>query len=458
MSESKAVAPAAPSTDLVQLMGASSSPALQILLNDALYVRCKDVAGRMAQAEGVTPKHLVGKPAACFAVVQMALIWKLAPQMVAGATYSTPGGNIGYEGKLCHAIIENSGRIDGQIKAEYYGPWEKIEGRFRMVTKKNKNNYDVTVPEQLWKPEDEEGVGVRVIAQVKGEVEPREMCFDLKSAHPRNSTIWVTRTKQQLWYTAIRAFGNMAVPGIFMGVPFDGGDGGYGDGMIDVTPQGESPVTRERPVRQQRAQAKARAEEMDQQFKSTAGTAAPPQETVIEETPAGSDNQEPDQAEDGENQGVDDAYADAYAQPDEAQQASDEPEEQERDQDGQDSAYEEAEEQAPPPPPPPPPPPAPPKQQQRTAAPAATGRVKPPMTEDEIRAFVREVEGGILKVASVSAMEVFKEKMRERMNQLRNSPARIVKKAGEDDFDRYKHLLDIITTKEKKLLKEEAQG
>lgn len=282
MSEEQTL-PAAPVADanlsnqMMQLLGATQSPALQILLNDHLYKRCIDVAARMSQADGVTPKHLIGKPAACFAVVQMALIWKLSPQMVAGSTYETPGGRLGYEGKLCQAIMENSGKVDGQIEAEWIGPWEKIEGKFRIETKKANSGKDYEAAIQTWKREDEDGVGVIVTAQVKGESKPRTMTFYLKQAFPRNSTIWVTRTKQQLWYTTMRAFGNMAMPGIFMGVPFEGDEAYTGGTMVDVTPADAQPATTGRPAkpRQTKSAAAAQRAEEEQRHQHIA-------ETVIE--------------------------------------------------------------------------------------------------------------------------------------------------------------------------------
>src|SRR5260221_183220 len=84
--------------------GQKVSPSLQIMLNDQLFARARVVSGDMAKAEGVVPRHLIGKPEACFGVLSMSLDWKLSPWMVARSTYQTPGGSIGYEGKLCQAI------------------------------------------------------------------------------------------------------------------------------------------------------------------------------------------------------------------------------------------------------------------------------------------------------------------------------------------------------------------
>jgi hypothetical protein len=109
------------------------APGLAIMFDDRLYHRCRDMAMDMAKAEGFTPPHLLGKPYACFAVLTRAITWKLDPLAVAGATYQTPGGRIGYEGKLVQAILENSGKFEGPITYEHIGDWSKIRGRWKKV-------------------------------------------------------------------------------------------------------------------------------------------------------------------------------------------------------------------------------------------------------------------------------------------------------------------------------------
>ncbi len=203
---------------------------LQIMFNDDLYERCQSVAKVLAQSQGFVPKHLEGATYACFAVVIRALTWRLDPFSVAASTYQTPGGTVGYEGKLIHAVLNSSGRFEGDIKFEHYGDWDKIENKFELKKSRNGNDYHAPA----WKPEDEIGVGVEVIGQVKGEAEPRTFRFDLKTAYPRNSTLWALRPKQQICYTAVRAFANLCAPEILMGTNFDFDDPDAG--MVDITP------------------------------------------------------------------------------------------------------------------------------------------------------------------------------------------------------------------------------
>lgn len=209
------------------------SPALAIFFNDALYNRCKQIAGIMAKAEGVMPKHLLGKPEACFMVISRAVVWKMDPTAVAMCTYQTPGGSIGFEGRLVHAVIENSGQIDGPVKYTLTGDWGKVRGKFKWGTSAKGNKYAM----EGWDPNDEEGLGVTVTAKVKGELEARSEDFLLSTFHPRNSTLWALRPEQQIKYAACRAFANTAVPGILLGASFDVDTTNLGgEGPLDITP------------------------------------------------------------------------------------------------------------------------------------------------------------------------------------------------------------------------------
>lgn len=204
---------------------------LAIMFNDKLYERCKQVAKLMASAEGFTPPHLLGKSEACFAVVTRSITWKLDPQAVAQSTYQTPGGRIGYEGKLIQAILENSGKLVGPVTYEHFGDWDKINGKFELKRGSSGKEY----PAPTWTRADAKGIGVIVSAQVKGEVERRTLKVNLDEMFPLNSTLWATRPSQQICYTGCRAFANIAAPGLLMGEPFDV-DRSAGEGMRDITP------------------------------------------------------------------------------------------------------------------------------------------------------------------------------------------------------------------------------
>jgi len=234
---------------LPALLGASASPVLQIMLDDRLFERCKTIAKYMAAAEGFVPQHLIGKQEACFAVVCNSIVWKLNPYMVANSTFQLPGGRVGYEGKLVHAIMEASGRVDGAIEAEHYGDWDRIRGKFEIKESSKGNKF----ASPAWRKEEEAGLGVQISAQIYGEKKPRVFKFDLVQAFPRNSTIWATDPQTQLGYTAMRRFASACAPGLMMGVPFDREDiepMHYGpDGAKDITPSVGRPQRKAAPAK-----------------------------------------------------------------------------------------------------------------------------------------------------------------------------------------------------------------
>ena len=233
--------PAVPA-DLTPLVGGEMSIGLRIMLDDRLYDRCKQISGIMSKAVGFTPPHLIGQGEACFAVVTRALTWRLDPFAVACATYQTPGGRIGYEGKLVQAILENSGKLEGGVSYEHYGDWSKVTGKFAIRKSEKGKDYAA----QTWTRDDAKGLGVIVRAKVKGEEKPREWRFDLEQAFPLNSTLWATDPKTQICYAAGRRFANVAAPGILMGVPFDF-DPAEPPPMRDITPPEPARATPTRP-------------------------------------------------------------------------------------------------------------------------------------------------------------------------------------------------------------------
>ena len=215
------------------------SPGLAIFFDDALYARCKNIAKMMSDASSMMPAHLRDKPAACFAVVSRAIVWKLDPFSVAMATYQTPGGSIGYLGTLIQAILERSGQLEGGVTFTHNGDWAKVKGKFRLQDGKSGGKF----PIPTWGPEDAAGLSVTVSAQVKGETTPRTLTFDLIEAFPLNSPLWATAPSRQICYTAVRAFGNIACPGLLLGVPFDVDPNAIGNEapMQDITPPKPKP-------------------------------------------------------------------------------------------------------------------------------------------------------------------------------------------------------------------------
>jgi hypothetical protein len=233
--------------------GNALPPSLQILLDEGLYTRMKQLAGLMAKAEGFTPRHLISKPEACFAIINTSLDWKLNPHFVARHTYQTPGGSIGFDGALVQSVLERSGRFVGAPEFEYHGNWEKLTGKFE---KKDKAVVGT------WTDDDAIGLGITVRWLVRGESKPRcwpseTTPFWLTQCYPRNSPLWATDPKTQIAYLAIRRFANLASPGILGAASFD-----YDD-LISASDMAQD-VTPRRPRPEDYATASARDPEPEQ--------------------------------------------------------------------------------------------------------------------------------------------------------------------------------------------------
>ena len=224
--------------DLGSAFGDNLPPSLRILLDPNAFERCKALATMMANAKGFTPPHLVGQPAACHVVINMALDTKLSPQFVARNTYSTPGGAIGFQGVLVQAILNQSGRLKEPVSFEYHGDWAKLAGKFQMVDV-SKGKY----PRATWTDADAVGLGIRVRAWLRNEREPRfwpskTEWFQLVQCQPRNSPLWATDPRTQIGYLAVRRFANQATPELLGGMAFDVDELlDAADQAIDVTPQ-----------------------------------------------------------------------------------------------------------------------------------------------------------------------------------------------------------------------------
>ena len=196
------------------------APAMAIWIDQPLLDRAKNIALYLSKAEGFVPPHLLGKTESCFAVVERALAWNLSPFAVANCCYQTPNGRVGFEGKLCQAAIENSGKLEGGVKFIHIGDWTKVAGKFEIRTS-TKSGREYAVP--TWSRDEarEWGLGVIVSAKLKGEEEPRTWELNLAQCFPLNSTLWATDPKTQICYTAVRRFASLAMPGLFMGMDFD---------------------------------------------------------------------------------------------------------------------------------------------------------------------------------------------------------------------------------------------
>lgn len=188
---------------------------VSILTNGELFNRLRTLSEVMAKSGNFVPEHYREKPDACMAVVMQAARWGLDPFAVAQKTFIVGNsGVLGYEAQLVNAVINTMAPTKDRIHFEWFGAWENIIGRFTKKTNGRGNEY--IVPN--WDSKDEDGVGVRAWATLKGETEPRELVLMLSQAQVRNSTLWASDPRQQLAYLAVKRWARLYCPDVILGV------------------------------------------------------------------------------------------------------------------------------------------------------------------------------------------------------------------------------------------------
>lgn len=189
-----------------------STSSIALLMDDRSMDKLIRVADMMASAKTTVPAHFRNSPGDCLAVCMQAATWNMNPFAVAQKTHLV-NGTLGYEAQLVSAVINNSGAVKDRFHFEWYGPWERVIGKFT-VKRGEKGEYRVPG----WSMADEEGCGIRVWATIKGETEPRELNLLLAQARVRNSTLWADDPKQQLAYLAQKRWARLYAPDVILGV------------------------------------------------------------------------------------------------------------------------------------------------------------------------------------------------------------------------------------------------
>lgn len=190
----------------------ASASAGALLMDMAAMERLERIAELMASGKTTVPQHLRGSKGDCFAITLQSMQWGMNPFAVAQKTHLV-NGTLGYEAQLVAAVINNSGLVKDRFQFEWYGPWEKVIGKFS-IHKGEKGEYR----KPAWTMADEEGCGVRVWAALKGEVNPRTLELLLAQARTRNSTLWADDPKQQLAYLAQKRWARLFAPDVILGV------------------------------------------------------------------------------------------------------------------------------------------------------------------------------------------------------------------------------------------------
>lgn len=218
----------------------SSGQELQhLLFNPQAMAQLSSLAELMSTGRVAVPKHFHGNPGDCMAVVMQAAQWRMNPYAVAQKTHVTQGGVLGYEAQLVNAVVSSNAPIKSRLDFEFIGNWEKILGRVKEMEGKGGGKYYVST----WNPADEEGLGVKVWATLKGESEPRVVTVLLKQCWPRFSTQWATDPQQQITYSAVKKWARRHCPDVILGVYTEDELEDYATNEKDVTPKAPAQQT-----------------------------------------------------------------------------------------------------------------------------------------------------------------------------------------------------------------------
>jgi hypothetical protein len=192
-----------------------------LILHGDYFDKIDKLAALMSKAKGAVPRYLLGNPGACFSIALTAVRANFDPFGVARKTWEGPDGTVKYEGQLVIALINNSGLLQDRLQWEYFGPWEKILGKFQWRESKKKEDEHGNPKKYIvkaWDDKDEVGLGVRCFATLKGESKPRVTELLMAQAVVRNSTLWVEDPKQQIGYLSGARWGRLHTPEATMGI------------------------------------------------------------------------------------------------------------------------------------------------------------------------------------------------------------------------------------------------
>lgn len=214
-----AAIPSAPQ-DASQLPQVQENRSVHLALDAPAMDQMMRLADLMATARCTIPDEFRGKPGDCLAIVMQAVQWRMNPFSLAQKTFFV-SGKIGYEAQLVNAVITSMAPTQDRLHYDWYGPWEKILGKFverESKTGKDKHGHPSKYKVPGWTQADEVGLGVKVWATLKGEAAPRELSLLMSQAITRNSTLWAEDPRQQLAYLASKRWARLYCPDVLLGV------------------------------------------------------------------------------------------------------------------------------------------------------------------------------------------------------------------------------------------------
>ena len=213
---------------------------------DMLFMKKSEIMAK----SNVLPQMFRGDQYACYSLQQLAYQWQVNPTLLAPGLYkATPNSPLSLDGKTVSSIIYRFAPVkDGYIKDEYFGDWDKILGKFETKTSKKQDDYGnfKTYKVPAWKPEDEQGLGIRLTATL---LTGQTINYELKLTQclTRNSTLWAEDPQLQIFYRAMARFSRKYFPYILNGM-YIKEEFQDDPEVIDVTPVKTAEIAQEQPA------------------------------------------------------------------------------------------------------------------------------------------------------------------------------------------------------------------
>lgn len=232
----------------------------------------------------ILPPMFQGDEYACYSLQRIAFQWQTDPTLLAPGLYKvSPQAPLSLDGKTVKSVIDRFAPVkDHFIKDEYFGDWDKILGKFEVKQSKKQDEYGnfKTYKVPAWKPEDEQGLGIRLTATLNN---GHTVTYELKLTQclTRNSTLWAEDPQLQIYYRAIARFSRKYFPYILNGmyIAEEFMDNPSGE-VIDITEDAETiPAAEIKPER------KSRASKLKEKF-DVGKSEAEPAEDLLSASPA----------------------------------------------------------------------------------------------------------------------------------------------------------------------------
>lgn len=229
---------------------------------DELFLRKAEI---MAQSR-ILPQMFQGDVYACYSLQRIAFQWMTDPTLLAPGLYkATPNSPLTLDGKTVKSIVDQFAPVkDHFIRDEYFGDWDKILGKFETRQSKKLDDYGnpKTYKVPAWKPEDEQGLGIRLSATL---VTGHDVYYELKLTQclTRNSTLWAEDPMLQIYYRAIARFSRKYFPYILNGMYIK--EEIQDHTIIDVREEDITPLNVEQP-KQEQPKKKSTAEKLKDKF------------------------------------------------------------------------------------------------------------------------------------------------------------------------------------------------